>query len=185
MVAAAFVDLQGFRGDDNKFIPKEFAVVTDDGNLAVFLFKPPTSYSTLSHDAKKTVNYLETRHHGLRWSSGYVPFQDFEREATKVLKSYNKIYVKGIEKCQVLGFLNKPIVNLEDNECPSLKNLKKEAQAYRCMHHTIEDPMCALENVLLLQEWEQTNSKDEYGSNSQVAASDSGSEKCISTCMCL
>ncbi|KAK5641020.1 hypothetical protein RI129_009567 [Pyrocoelia pectoralis] len=157
---SAFVDLQGFRGEDKKFIPKEFAVVTDDCKLVVLLIKPPTTYSVLSASAKKTVNYLEKRHHGIRWSSGYVPFQDFERETAKVLEPYRKIYVKGLEKCQVLRFLNKAVLNLEDAGCTSLTNLKNETQTYRCVYHNIEEPVCALENVLLLQDWERANSQD-------------------------
>ncbi|KAK4877634.1 hypothetical protein RN001_010140 [Aquatica leii] len=72
------------------------------------------------------------------------------------------------EKQNTLNFLNKPVVNMEGLSCPTFKELKKEMQAIKCLHHHIESPSCALEHALILCEWSKKNSRDECGTNSTI-----------------
>ncbi|KAK4883087.1 hypothetical protein RN001_006406 [Aquatica leii] len=181
----AFVDLQGFRGADKKFIPKEVAVVSSDGDYCeVLLIKPPMPYSTLPKSVKNEVYYLENYFHGLKWSTGYINFEDFEDELRKLLTPFNGIFVKGYEKQNTLNFLNKPVVNMEGLSCPTFKELKKKMQAIKCLHHHIESPSCALEHALILCEWSKKNSRDECGTNSTMFEEHPDHQECTSTCMC-
>lgn len=178
----AFVDLQGFRGENKQFIPKEVAVISADGNnLAIFILKPPENYAKQSYNVKKSIKYLENKHHGLAWTSGSVNFEEFHTEVARILENFEKVYVKGQEKKEVLSFLNKTVVNLEDLECPSLKVLKKRTVAVRCLNHNIREPFCALENVLILSDWW----RNEYTGSPESATINSDSLDCETTCFCL
>lgn len=175
------MDLQGFRGADKKFIPKEVAIISADGNrIETLLIEPPEIYSTLPTAVKKEVSYLEKHHHGLPWGSGYVNFEEFRLEVKRVLQSFETVYVKGDEKRRILSFLKQPVVNLEQFGCPPLRELKRRKKAVQCMSHTIESPVCALENVLILSDW-----YNEYLRNTEGATDDPEPLECESSCFCI
>ncbi|KAF2887689.1 hypothetical protein ILUMI_18485 [Ignelater luminosus] len=128
----AFIDLQGFRGDNKIFIPKEIAIISENGyKIAHLLLKPPYPVQ----------------------SFGQLNFDDFERELSLFVKDFNTIYVKGEEKKNVLSFLDKTIINLEDLECPPLYKLKEKLVAVQCLNHNIASAVCAIENVIPGQHW--------------------------------
>lgn len=177
----AFIDLQGFRDLDKKFIPKEVAIISSDGNkLETLLIEPPEIYATLPSSVKKEVTYLEKHFHGLPWGSGFVNFEEFQLEVKRVLQCFDTVYVKGDEKRKVLSFLKNPIINLEKFGCPPLSELKKKKSAVQCMSHTIKSPACALENVLVLVDW-----YNEYVRDTESVTNNTESVECDSTCFCI
>ncbi|KAF2891410.1 hypothetical protein ILUMI_14763 [Ignelater luminosus] len=52
------------------------------------------------------------------------------------------------EKKNVLSFLDKTILNLEDLKCPPLDKLKEKLVVVQCLNHNIASPVCAIENVM-------------------------------------
>lgn len=179
-----FVDLQGFRGVNGEFIPKEIAVISADGyKVETLLIEPPENYSELPPSVKKEVSYLEKHFHGLPWGSGYVNFEEFELEVKRILQCFDTVYVKGNEKLNVLNFLNKNIVNLEQFGCPTLRQLRKKTKAVQCTQHTIDNPVCALENVLILSEWWRLT--NEHSGVTEGSADDPESIECTQTCLCV
>lgn len=179
----AFIDLQGFRGDDKNFIPKEVAVISENGyKIAHLLLKPPYQLQSLSRGRRKEVFYMENCFHGLLWRLGQVNFEDFESVLLTLVKDFNTIYVKGTEKKSVLNFLDKSIINLEDLSCPSLDKLKQKFIAVQCLNHTIDDPVCAFENVMLLSRWYKNY---EHPRDSSPSENNSESDECSKACMCI
>ncbi|KAF2888694.1 hypothetical protein ILUMI_17480 [Ignelater luminosus] len=158
----AFLDLQGFRGDDETFIPKEVAIISEDGyEFAHFLLKPPYLVQSLSSCRRSEVLYMENHFHGIAWQSGQINFEDFQTELIHLSKNFKTIYIKGDEKRKVLSFLEKSVINLEDLGCPSLAKLKQKFVAVQCLNHNIEPPVCAIENMIILSEWYKR--QNEYG----------------------
>uniref|UniRef100_A0A1Y1KWN6 Uncharacterized protein n=1 Tax=Photinus pyralis TaxID=7054 RepID=A0A1Y1KWN6_PHOPY len=178
----AYVDMQGFRGALNEFIPKEISIVSSEGpKCTTLLIKPPQNYS-ITATMKKEIRYLEDYYHGLKWTSGHIRYENFEEELRTLLQPFSKIYVKGLEKQYILNFLNKPIINAEDCGCPSLKKLKKEFGGIRCLNHNSETLMCSQENALMLYEWTQISSTDEFPRTSTSPESHTGF--CKAWCFC-
>lgn len=146
-----FVDLQGFKNSNNKFIVKEFAIVTKEWSQ-VFLVKPPYPYSSLTPEEKKQTKWIE-RNRGIFWSEGFID----SRECTRVIHLYlaNKnVVVKGQEKikwvkeiCEICN-----VVDIGDKGCPNLSTLHEKyanCNLY-CMNHKKQ---CALKNVICLKKW--------------------------------
>lgn len=57
MIADIYLDVQGFMGTHNEFIPKEIALVWNEHKYHHFLIKPPYSFQELSYK-------LKNKHHG-------------------------------------------------------------------------------------------------------------------------
>lgn len=73
----AFVDIQGFKTDDNKFILKEMAILCN-GQMQVFLVKPPFKFYDLSKSERLQVCWIE-RNRNILWNEGFIPFCHFQQ----------------------------------------------------------------------------------------------------------
>ncbi|CAD6206457.1 GSCOCG00012691001-RA-CDS [Cotesia congregata] len=128
------LDVQGFRGPDNRFIVKELASITiqheidNIEELSYTLFQPPYHWKVLP--LKEVLNYLTNN--------------------KKI------IYVKGIEKKlwiqNLIDCNNKIVIDLENFNCPSLKSMKI-CNNHFCNYHYCLSDLCALENVKNLKDW--------------------------------
>lgn len=176
---SVIVDLQGFRGLTDSFIVKEVAIISMDGyKVGHFLFKSPLSPAPKPRDRF----FLENHFHGLLWDTGYINFEDFEPLLTDVLKKFETVYVKGLEKRKVLLFLDKNIINLDEIDCPSLDSLRRKTIGVQCLHHNIKKPVCALENVLILSDWLREN---EHTGNTESIDVNPEPLECASRCICI
>lgn len=147
------VDVQGFKNDQNYFLPKEIAIVYND-RVQVLLIRPPYPYEWLTETEKKQVNWIE-KNRKITWSEGFVPYENYKCHLIHALKC-NDIYCKGLEKQLWLkDILNNPnVFNLEDKGCPSLLTLYKlydsHSDIFSCVYHPT---ICALKNVTCLRKW--------------------------------
>lgn len=96
----AVVDLHWFKGDNNEFIVKEFALVNQNNNYALLHFKSPYPKSTLCEKMYREACWLERHYHKLSWESGETDFSD--SLIVDYLKKYDYIYTKGKEKAEFL-----------------------------------------------------------------------------------
>lgn len=155
-----FIDLQGFKNLNNDFIIKEFAIATSEWTQ-VFLVKPPYAYATLSSEEKKQVNWLE-RNRGIRWSEGFINYQEFKRLIPTYLRNKN-IVVKGCEKVKWIKNLFETcnILDIGDKGCPKLFSLHEKYKECKinCVNH---DKQCALKNALCLFKWYYDNHMYQY-----------------------
>lgn len=139
-----FLDVQGFKIENNKFIPKELAAY-DGYRICHYIFKPPFGLACLSPDALKQTKWLMRNHHCIDWNDGHTPLYKFSSIVTDITGKADSIYVKGCEKAAFLRkYSSKPIVELDEQPA-----LKKDAP--RCFYHlNNENCSCSLFNVFLL-----------------------------------
>lgn len=124
-----FVDIQGFRGNEGRFIVKEISIMKH-GILSTHLFDAPYSYNSLEKKYKKQALWLFYNHHKLSWNEGYIPYSRVAEIIYKELiiknNNNNTIYIKGEQKCQWLrDFCNVETINIESlyQNCPNLKSM--------------------------------------------------------------
>lgn len=153
------MDIQGFKGENNKFIIKELAIVSTDGQLyELQLFQPPCHFNQLSESVQKQVHFLEKHFHGLYWNSGFRPYCEL-KNILKTLSLSGTVYVKGCEKkifvADLLSNYMVNVVNIEELGCPNLSILKKQFQPLSlkpcAFNHITQN--CAYLNVNAILQW--------------------------------
>lgn len=149
------VDVQGFKNDQNKFIIKEIAILSNN-QMYAFLVRPPYPFYNLTSSERRQVSWIE-RNRKVYWSEGFVPYLNFKSstQIANILK--NKcIFTKGIEKVLWIKDIceHNKVYNLEDYDCPSITNLnekyKSSNDVYNCIYHS---SYCALKNVICIKKW--------------------------------
>lgn len=166
----AFVDLQGFISNANKFVVKEIAIITSNTKYHDIVKSTPTPFSDLDAAHKKQAKWLTYNFHGLKWSWGYNTIQNLRKQIVPILNQ-KTVYVKGDQKTewleQILSHQKSyvlKIINIEPLNCSlslSLNNGSTYQKFKICENHTAmkneERCHCALKNVLVLQNWFQQN----------------------------
>lgn len=151
------VDIQGFKDNNNKFIVKEAAVLSNGDRIQHFVFQPPYNFGGLQPAKQREAKWMENNHHKFSWKYGFTPYHKLNNLMWPLLRN-NYIYVKGLEKQtwmkEIFGD-DLIIYNLEeDMECPKLAFLKYQyPNVHRCIVH---EGVCALENVLVLGKYMQS-----------------------------
>lgn len=152
----AFIDMQGFKGLNNKFIVKEIAVLYKDNTYQHFILYPPFNLQTLSIELQRQASWLYQNYHGLSWDGGNTSLEEALKDISTKLHNHTTIYVKHLEKEQWLNELftdnnNKTIkqmkiINLDTFDCPNIQILKKTYPLYHCLLHR---GCCAFQNIFL------------------------------------
>lgn len=164
-----FIDLQGFKDNSNRFIVKEFALLTN--NLKFHdIIKSPAIILDEKHE--KQAKWLTENYHGLNWCCGNISLSELRNIIQPILLN-KTVYLKGQEKVKwlqyILGFNKKNnttakvnIISLETNNC--LISLHKgdtnhQKKYHVCKNHRSnkneKNPIChcAMKNVLILNDW--------------------------------
>lgn len=144
-MATVVVDIQFFKIDSRKLLPKELAVF-DGQKVSHHVFRPLFPLNCLNIDLQRQAHYLMKHHHCIDWMEGSTPIFQFESIITKTTKQADRIYVKGKEKAQYIRQFVKKTV-LEFGEQPSLKLGEP-----KCFSHSSDICMCAISNVYILYE---------------------------------
>lgn len=166
----AFVDVQGFKSNLNKFVVKEIAIKTRNTTFHDVVKSMPTTFSDLDAAHKKQVKWLTYNFHGLKWDWGFITLKELRLRIQPVL-SGKTIYVKGENKIkwleQILGFkwVICKIVDVESFNCALSLDVNKNCTHHNkfqvCDQHTaMKNKMkchCALKNVLILEDWFKQN----------------------------
>lgn len=153
----AIVDIQGFTISKHQYVPKEMAIRIGD-NLNYFLFKPPQSFQSLDASIRKTVYYVEQNCHGLRFSSGYINYQDLNMVLQENL-NVDFIYVRGNDKYNFLVnkmfelSISATVVNIEAYDGTSYNPPKFNTAPPACMNHHKKTVMCAINNCNIIYRW--------------------------------
>jgi hypothetical protein len=136
------VDIQGFKLEKNKFIPKELAAY-DGKQFSHYIFNPPFSFNHLSKELKQQAEWLMKNHHCIDWNEGFTPHHQFKSILNRLTLNVDIIYVKGGEKKKYLPLEKISIMEFEEQ--PALKPQKP-----MCFYHSKPECMCALTNVFQL-----------------------------------
>nr|AGO14405.1 hypothetical protein CsmBAC4b19.3 [Cotesia sesamiae Mombasa bracovirus] len=98
------LDVQGFRGPDNRFIVKKLASIAiqhDIDNikeLSYTLFQPPYHWKVLPTNYQRLNTCLIRNYHGIGWNAGTTSYNKLEEVLNYLTNNKKIIYVKGIEK---------------------------------------------------------------------------------------
>lgn len=126
-IKGIIVDVQGFKGEGNTFILKEFALSFSQNETINFIIKPPFDFTNLPIRYQKQARWLIKYHHHHQWDQGWTTYEELQPFLQKHLKQYT-ICVKGEEKRKWVQemFPENHIVNLEDYGCESFQRLREK-----------------------------------------------------------
>ena len=155
----AIVDMQGFIGKNNTFVPKEVTVLLVEGAMVVkehtYLIHPPYAFGDLSATQQRTVNWAKNNYHSFGWQDGNVPYVDFVSRLKMILTNVKQIYVKGKSKgCFLRQHIHAciPIFHI-DNPGFKLKLDKHctDDYKYACMLHQVSfRKACSRQNAYVI-----------------------------------
>lgn len=171
MDKVCLLDVQGFQFKSKQFLCKELAIKPLKyccHNIKKYVFNYPIDYTNLHSSTKSQIRYLMNNIHGHFWySDDATPNLHLYSDLGKILhdeivnKNYKIVLIKGQHKARWLfDIINSPniqIINLEEYNCPSLKNLKQDYFSLPCESicdmHYISGKACAVENLHLINNW--------------------------------
>lgn len=150
---SVIMDVQGFKSEGNKFIPKEIAILSENRGL-VLLIKPLYPFYSLTKKERLQVAWIE-RNRGIFWNEGFIPFINFKFHILDFFLN-KRVYTKGFEKMMWLKEIleTNNVYNLEDFDCPRLETLHEKysmsTEIQSCIYH---NKICAYKNVFCLKKW--------------------------------
>lgn len=152
------MDMQALYGKNGEFLPKEIAVTTLQGeHIGHWVIDAPYEFGELPSEIRSSNNRLTCFQHGLEWVDGDTPLAKVYTNLRAMCRYALRIYVRGVQKAEILrDVLGRDIINLEDYEGPSFKNMP--SYDTWCIYHGVskEDaPKCALNNVGKIKRWLQ------------------------------
>ena len=157
MSSSAIIDIQGYLGLNNQFIPREIAVFYSSNHIQHMFLKSSSSV-VVSEDLQWQSNWVYNNYRRFKWNGGCILQYKAINMLLNNLKEVNKVYVKGLIKRKWINNLltgdcgaidGIQVINLEENYAiPNIHELKKKYPGeLRCNSH---NGACALQNVQLL-----------------------------------
>lgn len=160
------VDLQGFKKHHDEFVLKEIAFLemNEGAEPLTLFFGPPIAWNHLPAKYKAMNSWLVRNFHAVPWGFGDIPYEAIRTTIPAILRNYQTIYVKGLEKKEWLQkFINSPpaqcIIDVQTLDCPSLRKLLKFSSPHsECLIHPLDSKWnCANTNVKSLRHWLDVN----------------------------
>lgn len=109
---AAIVEFHGFKDNHNRFVVKEFAIVSKYFQTH-FIFNAPYSESLLNSKMLSTARWLTCNFHFMKWNDEGIPYNE---ELIKVLCSpFSVLYTKGGEKVKFLKEFHFNVQDIEES----------------------------------------------------------------------
>ena len=134
-------DYETLTGKNNEPVVKEVSIAAE-GVLQTWHFRSP--YNMLPHGSKEN---------GLNWADGHIDYHELYTVLSEAVANYSHLYAYGVIKCAFLSaLLQRPILNLEDFNCPSHENFVSEYRCYlQC--HKYKNILCATANAHVYHDW--------------------------------
>lgn len=155
------IDLQGMRGKELEFIPKEISVVGVKTPLtAHWIIAPPCHFGELPRESRVQNNYLTKFYHGVEWFDGDVACKQAYANLREISRVSRRIYTRGNDKAVLLrDVTSRDIINLEGEEnAPSYFNMP--ASRRRCFRHGLmrdSTLRCAMNQAFRIKKWLREN----------------------------
>jgi len=90
------IDIQGFRDAEEKFIPKEIAVVAINAPIfGHWIIIPPCPFVNLPESSRRQNNWLSRNYHGIEWVDGEVNLEHFKQHLREITRQAYRIYSRG------------------------------------------------------------------------------------------
>lgn len=152
------VEIQGLRGKNGVFLPKEIAVLSiEEPLVAHWIVAPPYPFAELPKMSRTQNMYLSKFYHGLEWFEGDLSCEQLYANLRQISRESVRIYTRGRDKAKLLcDVTSRNIINLEDDEdMPSFSHLPRTSR--KCMRHGLirnEAALrCALTNAYAIKKW--------------------------------
>jgi hypothetical protein len=144
----AFIEFQSFIGNNNRYIVKELAIVSDSFRCQL-LFKPPYEFERLNDKMRRTARWLARHYHLIRWESGEMRYN--EGMIKLLCKPFKVIYTTGDEKARFLRKFHPRVVDVYLNSVFSSVNFNCENNE-QCIYpaHNSTHERCALHRACVL-----------------------------------
>jgi hypothetical protein len=155
--------VEGLRGKDNEFVPKEIAIVQlrteNDQRVQSFLLDPPYSKQLIPHVIRKTNQWIKTHLNGLDWNDGHISFDRLEELLAPVSTSSEMVFSKGKENCKFFSeLIGRNVWNLDNFDCPKATEITIPVVACVWNHRK---KSCALSKCLKYALWCNANEIDD------------------------
>lgn len=161
------ISVQGLRDVNNKFIPKEVAVLGLQNRVVEhWIIKAPHNFAELPLGIKRSNEYISNHFHGIRWHEGDISFEQLVFHLQQVAKVAIRVFTRGHDNWRYLeNVMSREIVNVEDMYAPTFEVLKKNyPSSFMCLNHSIQDTSnsrdCALNQAYLLRKWLHSIAED-------------------------
>lgn len=118
----AVVEFHGFKDNNNRFVIKEFAVVSKHFKTVV-IFDAPYSKNLLNAKMLKTAHWLSRNFHYIKWEERGIPYDEDLIRA--ICKPFLVIYTSGLEKANYLREFHFNVKQIPEN----IKSSKCTAQS--------------------------------------------------------
>lgn len=139
---AVVVEFQGFKDNDNRFIVKELAAVSNFMQIQI-VFDAPYSKTRLNSKPLRTARWLTRHYHHIKWDEGGVPYD--EDLIYFICKPFSTIYTKGSEKVTFLKQFHSNVVDINVNKS---ENNEFKVNCILPQHNRSFCSNCALMNAL-------------------------------------
>lgn len=149
------VDYVSFVDNQQKTIVKEVGVAGQNV-LQHFMFRPPVEWESLTDTTKKANEAKTKEEHGLRFCSGYIPYEELVSVLQNCLQRSTALYAFSRKKCDFLSaLLGRTFICLEEEfRCPEPKRLILNGTV--CLHpcHQVRSMYkCAQYDAHVLSQW--------------------------------
>lgn len=150
----AVVEFQAFCDNNNRFVLKELAIVSDAYRTQI-VFAPPYDRSRLNGKAQRTARWLTRNYHKIKWDEGRVPYSDHLMRS--LLKPFTTVRTKGLEKVRFLQKFHFHVCDVTDTlDYNNINNDDDDSCGSTCLldiHKKDRDCACALRSALFLYKY--------------------------------
>ncbi|KAG8335117.1 hypothetical protein J6590_076293 [Homalodisca vitripennis] len=139
----AIIEFHAFKDNDNRFIVKEFVIISHLFRAHI-VFKPPYDKAELNSKMARTVRWLERHFHNIKWEEGGI---EYDEELIRALcKPFATVYTKGLEKVNFLSSFHNNVV--DRNVVESQEAIVSDSHCILPQHNSGFTYACALKKAL-------------------------------------
>lgn len=155
MDGSLVVDLQCIVNYRCQLIVKELTAYAFD-RLDHYVFKPPINFY-MTTKSSRVNRWLCCNKHKLNHTDGDVDYDNLQTILNELSERYTHFYVKGLQKKKFIEkFTNKPVINMEDYDCPRIDILLRDScdlSKDTCLFHKDNHNCCTNNRVKVLYLW--------------------------------
>lgn len=164
------IDIQGLREKDNKFLPKEVAVVPLQGNIiGHWIIIPPHESDGLPNSIKTTNDYVLSHILGIHWFDGDITLRKLHYHVYNIARNARKIYVKSSENTRyVQSIMTRTVVDVAEYINSGYTDLENQSSCEKLYTFHAFQPdeykktYCAVHASNIVREWFYSLLSDSY-----------------------
>jgi hypothetical protein len=112
----AVVEFHGFKDNQNRFVIKEFAIVSRYFHVHL-IFEAPYDESRLNSKMQRTARWLTRHFHFIKWNARGIPYD--EELIRALCKPFTTLYTNGSEKANFLKEFHDHVEDIKGSKAQS------------------------------------------------------------------